>query len=241
MDKPLDYAEIYKHESYIQEVLQYHTKKYKYVGEKGEEYGVIQSIFYEINKLSGLFNQHIRWYAIIIFLVHHFYEQRNTVLLEGYPLTDPGQARAIKVTADLDEDSLQGFFVPKYIDLAEMYFSGVARLGILASAKQVISQEYFNKRLVRLAQQMTELLNKLKMNNEDNPKEDIFLLSLKNSTDNISLLRNLIFKESQAYSIDQLLDWQAYQCLITERVLGLSEKRVADCYNMDAFWNGFIP
>jgi len=43
--------EIFKYEWIINEWVNHNTRKYKYVGEKGKEYEVIQSIFYEINQL----------------------------------------------------------------------------------------------------------------------------------------------------------------------------------------------
>jgi hypothetical protein len=63
---PPAYREIIKYEGKIVELFNHNVHKYKYVGEEGKEYEVIQSVFNEINHLPGLSNKHIRSYAIII-------------------------------------------------------------------------------------------------------------------------------------------------------------------------------
>ena len=57
---PPDYREIIKYEEKIKELLNHNFHKYRYIGEEGQEYEVIQSVFNEINHLPGLSNKHIR-------------------------------------------------------------------------------------------------------------------------------------------------------------------------------------
>lgn len=52
--------------------MAYHMPQYRYVGERGEEYRVIQGVFAEINRLPELTNRQIRWYAVILHLVGSF-------------------------------------------------------------------------------------------------------------------------------------------------------------------------
>ena len=76
-----DYREIMKYEGKIVLLFNHNVHKYKYVGEEGKEYEVIQSIFNEINHLPGLSNKHIRWYAIIINLRTSFQNRRTAAKL----------------------------------------------------------------------------------------------------------------------------------------------------------------
>jgi hypothetical protein len=105
-----DYLEISEYECTIGELIHHNIQKYKYVGEKGKEYEVIQGIFYEINQLHELSNRQIRWYAIIVNLVKNFSRQRSK---------------------DAEAD---GF--PPFIGLIELYITEVARWGPLVSTKR---------------------------------------------------------------------------------------------------------
>jgi len=127
--------EIFKYEREIELLVKHNIQKYKYIGEEGREYEVIQSVFYEINQLGELSNRQIRWYAVIINLVKSFYNQRwrcdlpDSLIVE----TPDGFKAGTKIR---ERETAGEIYIPPYIGNLESYIAEIARMGVLVSAKK---------------------------------------------------------------------------------------------------------
>lgn len=211
-----DYLEISGYECTIGELIHHNIQKYKYVGEKGKEYEVIQSIFYEINQLHELSNKQIRWYAIIVCLVRHFsYQRSKDVEVDGFP---------------------------PFIGLIELYITAVARWGALVSTKKEITATYFNYKMDKLSSLLSELLNDMEpyaAEERSGAWEEVFILTIKNAADNVFKLGQHLFKDKNGKNLfTETVCSERYKRLINKRIEKIDKKRL---YNMEAFWNGFIP
>lgn len=237
MDNRLNYLEIFKYEQEIEVLVNHNIKKYKYVGEEGKEYEVIQSVFFEINKLPELTNKQILWYSIIINLVTSFYNQRvRGHLPDSLIVENPyGFKTGTKVKKSLMGD----FAIPPYIELLEFYVKQIARMGILASAKKEIKPAYFNYKLDRINSLLTNLLKDMDSRAKGETGEEVFILTIKNAADNVLLqLKNL--PENKEKSFIESINSEIYKRLIIKRIENIDRKRLNAYYNMEAFWNGFL-
>ena len=219
MNDQSDYLEISEYECTIGELLRHNIQKYKYVGEKGKEYEVIQSVFYEINQLHELSNRQIRWYAIIINLVRHFSYQRSN---------------------DVEVDVF-----PPFIGLIELYIMEVVRWGALVSTKKEITATYFNYKMDKINSLLLELLRDMEScaaQERSGPWEEVFILTIKNAADNVIKLGQYLFKDKNSKNVfTGTVCSERYKRLINKRIERIDKKRLAGFYNMEAFWNGFIP
>ena len=205
-----DYQEIIKYEGKIMELFKHNVHKYRYIGEEGKEYEVIQSVFNEINHLPGLSNKHIRWYAIIINLGMSFQNRR--------------------MAAKSGEDS------PGLID---SYVNEIARLGMLVCTKEEINPGYLEYKLERIDSLLAELLGEIDAQKQEETREEVFFLTIKNAADNALKLGKPLLKHRKI--ILAAVNTGVYQQLIVKRIQRIDEKRLAKYNNMEAFWNGFIP
>jgi hypothetical protein len=200
-----------KYEGKIVQLFNHNVHKYKYVGEEGKEYEVIQSVFNEINHLPGLSNKHIRWYAIIINLRMSFQNRRMAAML----------------------------MVPPYMGLIELYVNEIARLGMLVCTKEEITPGYLDYKLERIHSLLAELLKEMEFQRRGETREEVFILTIKNAADNaIKLGKPLLNHREKSFAG---VNWEVYQRLIGKRIQRIDEKRLANYNNMEAFWNGFIP
>ncbi len=236
------HLEIFKYEKTINELVNHNIQKYKYVGEKGKEYEVIQSVFYEINQLPELSNQQIRWYSIIIYLIRNFYDQRNRESFPGFSLPEP--VDGFKVLTDIEKGKPLELVVPAppYIELIELYITDIARMGVLVSSKKEINSNYFDYKLDRIGSLLTELLDEMDSQMRGEHQEEVFVVTIKNAADNIIKPGKHFFKnKNRENRFTKSINSKIYGDLIIKRIENIDKNRLADYYNMEAFWNGFIP
>jgi hypothetical protein len=250
------YREIMKYEGKIVELFNHNVHKYKYVGEEGKEYEVIQSVFNEINHLPGLSNKHIRWYAIIINLRMSFENRRMTAKSrQGFPgfplpefpgdfqhsLLDPTDADGFKIMTQVEKGKAKDPLlpVPPYLGLIDLYVNEIARLGMLVCSKVEISPGYLDYKLKRIHSLLAELLMEMESQSKEETREEVFILTIKNAADNaIKLGKTLLNHREKSFAGS---NWEVYQRIIGKRIQHIDEKRLARYNNMEAFWNGFIP
>jgi hypothetical protein len=206
-----DYREIMKYEGKIVELFNHNVHKYKYVGEEGKEYEVIQSVFNEINHLPGLSNKHIRWYAIIINLRMSFQNRRMAAKL----------------------------ILPPYMGLIDLYVNEIARLGMLVCTKEKINPGYLDYKLEKIHSLLAELLKEMDTQRREKTREEVFILTIKNAANNAKKLGKTLLNHREKSFAG--INWEVYQRLIGKRIQHIDEKRLARYNNMEAFWNGFIP
>ncbi len=211
-----------KYVSQIETLVRRNLDKYKYVGEEGKEFEVLQSIFLELNKLAGLSNKQIRWYAAVFNLLYSFrrYLDRD----------DP-----------YNPFIMGKFKIPSFIGITVTYIHSVSMLGILASAEQEIHHEFVNFHLRGIYNILATLLEEIADAAKNGVDEDVYYLAIKQATDNIFKLEKLL-TGSNGYEIRSKNDvnWDIYEELIVKRVERLDEKKLRSYYNMEAFWNGFV-
>jgi hypothetical protein len=244
-----DYREFIKYEGKIMELLNHNVHKYRYVGEEGKEYEVIQSVFNEIDCLPGLSNKHIRWYAIIIDLQMSFQNWQMTAKnqdgfadfsLPGYPvvsrhsLLDSFGAGSPKIMTHVEKNP-----VPSYMGLIDSYVNEIARLGMLVCTKEEISPGYLEYKWERIDSLLVELLEEMDSQKQEETREEVLVLTIKNAADNVIKLGKPLLNHGEKSCAG--VDGEVYRRLISQRIQRIDEKRLADYHNMEAFWNGFIP
>ncbi len=231
-----NHLEIFKYEWTINELVNHNIQKYKYVGEKGKEYEVIQSVFYEINQLPELSNQQIRWYSIIIYLIRSFYDQRNRENFPGFSLPEP--VAGFKVLTDIEKGKSLELVVPAppYIERIELYLTEIARMGVLLSSKKEINPNYVNYKLDRIGSILIELLDEMNSQMRGELQEEVFVITIKNAADNV--IKHIKKRKNR---FTKSIHSKIYGELIIKRIETIDKNRLADYYNMEAFWNGFIP
>jgi hypothetical protein len=134
----------------IQTILDHHLNTYRYCGETGREYHVIQSVFSQLNILQHINNSHIRWFAVIVHLERLFHNQR---LIRSIP-------------------------VPSFIDELELFIELAARLGILISSRQKVEKEFVDLKLENLNQTLVKLIELPVTGNDVHPDHDVFRLTI---------------------------------------------------------------
>lgn len=233
MNEHPDPMTLIDYESRVEQLLHFNIHKYKYVGEKGKEYNVIQGIFHELNQLPEPSNQHIRWYTTIINLVRHFYDERNKDTLLDLPFPQSMKTDGFKMMSNVEKGIPTEIEIPPYIRQIESYTTEVARLGALVSTKEEITPAYLDYKRERINTLLTELLINMGPQIKNEPWEDAFILTIGNASENMSRLKqNLPLKNTGS---------EEYKTLILKRIYHLSPKRRKELSNIDAFWNGFIP
>lgn len=251
-----DYREIIKYEGKIVELLNHNVHKYKYVGEEGKEYEVIQSVFNEINHLPGLSNKHIRWYAIIINLRMSFQNRymaaKGKEGFPGFPFSEfPGDIHHLlldstgtdgsKIITRVEKGKANDPLVilPSYLGLIDLYVNEIARLGMLVCTKEEINIGYLEYKLEKIDSLLAELLEEMDSQKQEETREEVFILTIKNAANNaIKLGKPLLNHGGKNFAG---VNWDLYQRLIINRIQRIDEKRLAAYNNMEAFWNGFIP
>ena len=175
-----DYQEFIKYEGKIEMLLKHNAYKYRYVGEEGKEYEVIQSVFNEINLLPGLSNKHIRWYAIIINLRMNFENWRMAAKsgegFPGFPLPefpgdfrhsslDPTGADGFKIMTQVGKGKAKDLhpmlMVPAYMGSIDSFVNEIARLGMLVCTKEEINPGYLEYKLERIESLLAGLLEEM--------------------------------------------------------------------------------
>jgi hypothetical protein len=241
MSDQSDYLVIYKYEMKIEELVNHHIQKYKYVGEDGDEYRVIQTVFLELNRLTELSNKHIRWYAIIVGLINSFFYRRFRNRLPGFPLLE--YTDDFKGITLVPKGKPGGFVVPPYMALIESYIKEIAGIGVLISTKEKIDPHYGDYKFAGIDSRLMELLKELdsqKGRGETEEKEDVFFLSIKNASGNALKLGKYL-SEHAAKGLENTVNSERYHELIIKSAARIDRKRLAGYYNMNDFWNGFIP
>jgi hypothetical protein len=253
-----DYGEIIKYEGKIMELLNHNVHKYRYIGEEGKEYEVIQSVFNEINHLPGLSNKHIRWYAIIINLRMSYENRRMTAKSKerfpGFPLPelpgdfrhsllDPSGADGSKIMTQVVKGKAAGPHLmlpdPAYMGLIDSYVNEIARLGMLVCTKEEINPGYLEYKLERIDSLLAELLEEMDSQKQEETREEVLILTIKNAADNAIKLGKSLLNHRKRILAE--VNTGVYQQLIIKRIQRIDEKRLANYNNMEAFWNGFIP
>jgi hypothetical protein len=231
-----NHPEISKYEWIINEWVNHNIQKYKYVGEKGKEYEVIQSVFYEINQLPELSNQQIRWYSIIIYLIRSFYNQRYRGSFPDFSLPEP--VYGFKVLTNVEKDRPMEWVVPAppYIERIELYLTEIARMGVLISSKKEINTHYIDYKLDRIGSILIELLDEMNSQMRGEHQEEVFVITIKNAADNV-----IKFLKNRDNHFTKSVTSKMYGELIIKRIENIDKNRLTDYYNMEAFWNGFIP
>lgn len=241
-----DYLEIYQYEIKIEELVNHHIQKYKYVGEDGREYRVIQTVFHELSRLPELSNRHIRWYAIILGLIGNFFNSRMRMGddLPGFSSLPLEFAGGLKMKGQVrkgrPEELFLPVFVPPYISIIEAYIKEIARLGVLVSTKEKISPGYLDYKFEGIELRLKELLSKLEIRDAKETKEEVFILAIKNATDNAVKLRRF-FPGNISEGFAGAVNSETYERVIIKRIESIDRERLSSYYNMDDFWNGFIP
>ena len=234
-----NYFRMVEYETHIEEIIQHNQNLYRYRGQPGQEYGVIQSIFQELNRRSDLSNRHIRWYTSIISLALHYRRRQD-----HYQLIDTLEAKP----ADLSPCHQIGFpnefpdatLFPEIIDAIETYMIQIARLGILISSKIDIYQQYLHLRLNHIGELLIRLLADMKSRDLSSPDLDIYILSIRNATENSKKI-SISSSGSIRNEITRAADSQVYREVITRRTEKIPVERLKSLYNVDDFWNGLIP
>ena len=229
---------IFKHEREIELLVHHNMQKYNYVGEKGREYEVIQSVFYEINHLTELSNRQIRWYTVIINLIMSFYNQRRRGDLPGSLIIEtPGGFKA--GTKIRESESAGEIYFPPFIDNLDPLIVEIARMGVLISAKKSTSPSYLDHKLERIDALLAKLLQSMDALGKDTPLDDVFILAVKNAAENVIYLCNHC-PEIKKKNLPGFAHSGIYKRLITGRIGRVPKKKIAALHNMEAFWNGFI-
>lgn len=248
-DRPAG-VEIFRCEQEIERLLAHHIKRYKYVGEAGKEFEVIQSLFSAIDELAGLSNKQIRWYAVIISLARSFYLYRtggytaDPIIFE-IPWAFLGWGRrppyGFKANMKPRESTSGNFEIPPYIGFLEFYVKEIAALGMLASAGRKMSSDYLDYKFDRIRSFLVRLLEAAAGCVKGGADEDVYYLAIKQATDNLCKLEKLLMGHND-YEIRfrNKVNWDAYKELIVKRVEQIDEKKRCGYYNMEAFWNGFV-
>jgi hypothetical protein len=203
---------MFLYERQIEELMAYHMPRYRYVGERGEEYRVIQSVLAEINRLPELTNRQIRWYAVILYLVNSF---------SDWQLRAPTPP-------------------PSYIDSLEVYITEIARLGILVSTGGNIEPEFLETKLERIHTRLKDLLGALTSEGSCGFRDEAFILTIQRATDNVPrLVKHLSGQTFE--NVFHTLHSDPYRELILNRVAHMDPRKRAALHHLEAFWNGFIP
>lgn len=251
-----DYREIIKYERTIVELLNHNVQQYRYVGEEGKEYEVIQSVFNEINHLPGLSNKHIRWYAIIINLRMSFENRCKAAKRKagglGFPLSEfPGDIQfslldstgvdGSKIMTQVEKGKAKAplLMVPPYMGLIDSYINEIARLGMLVCTKEEINPGYLEYKLEKIDSLLAELLEEMDSQKQEETGEEVFILTVKNAADNAKKLGRPLPNRQKRILAE--VKRGVYQRLIIKRIQRIDEKRLANYNNMEAFWTGFIP
>lgn len=205
------YSQI-KSDLQIREILDHHLPTYRYCGETGQEYSVIQSIFFQLNNLNAINNAHIRWYAVIIHLERRFHSQHPTWSIP----------------------------VPSYIDKLEIFIGHVARLGILIASKLKVNSEFVDLKLENLNHALIKLIELPGTENDLNPDHDVFRLTIDHAAHNAKKLEEYCGSKVET-RLSQTITSEKFQISIhqpSERIPAEQRRRL---FNLDDFWNGFIP
>lgn len=208
--------------------MAYHMPQYRYVGERGEEYRVIQGVFAEINRLPELTNRQIRWYAVILHLVNSFSNWRLRAGLPDGLFPESGHGlRALTPP-------------PFYIDGLESYITEICRLGIIISTKGDIQAGFLDTKLERINTRLKDLLGALASEGSGEIKDEVFIVTIKNATDNVpKLVKHLSGKTGENFS--RTVRSGMYRELVLNRIEHMDSRKLAGFLHLEAFWNGFIP
>jgi hypothetical protein len=196
----------------ILEMLDHHLGTYRYRGEAGQEYSVIQSIFAHLNNQSKLNNAHIRWYSVMVFLKRSFHDY---YMAGNRPMT-----LAITELGSLIEN--------------------IARLGIWISSKIEIRRVWTHKMITRINRLLVQLIHLPQW--EIRPAEDheVFRLTTLRAAENTLRLAELSGTGTETL-MNQTLNSARFQTHIRIPLDRMPVEQKQYLTNMDDFWNGFIP
>lgn len=232
---------MHQYEYRIEELIGHHNRQYRYVGERGEEYEVIQSIFHEINRLTEVSNPQIRWYAVILHLIDSYYNWRVRGGLPDslFPETADG-VMAVKRLAMVKSCPQP---TPPYMLRLESYITEIARLGIIVSAGGAVCLDFLCKKVARIRTRLADLLSAMSIPAAagfPESQEDAFILAVRQATDNVLKLAKAATGEINP-GLTDMLHSPIYRQLILKRIDTMDEKRLSGLFHLDALWNGFIP
>jgi hypothetical protein len=206
------------------------------VGNPGNQYSVIQSIFSEINLKNRLLNQHIRWYSVILNLIQSYRDFRFQISI-GHFSSDDGIPGRISTWLELENPA-----APKHslvIDSIESYIMAIARLGLLLSTLKKIDADYMVYQLKWIGTLLEKILADINKGFSDMSSEDIFVLAIKQATDNAFKLEEHLSVQKKI--LGRIFPKDLYDKNILQRIKKIPSRRIKGLFNLDDFWNGFIP
>lgn len=226
-------------EAMVEDMIRFHQNRYRYRGQPGEEYGVVFSVFQELNRTPQPSNQHILWYMAIIALVdHHRSHHADTPI--AHPL-DPEPSVSLPCQwARINKTSFHRPPVPDEIDSLGTYLSQIARLGILVSTKMEIDHHHLHLKINHIDRLLGKLLAELQSLDLSSPDYDTPLLSIQNATDNVEKIARMISPTIRQKILGKTKP-PVYTEIVTTRTDRIPAERIAALFNMDDFWNGLIP
>lgn len=205
------YSQI-KSDLQIQEILDHHLPTYRYCGETGQEYNVIQSVFLQLNNLKNINNSHIRWYAVIVHLERRFQNQHLTWSIPA----------------------------PSCIDELEIFIEHIAQLGILIASKLKVNSEFVDLKLENINQALIKLIEFPVTGNDLHPDHDVFRLTIDHASHNAKKLEEYCGSEV-ATRLNRTITSEKFQTSIHLPSKRIPAEHCRHLFNMDDFWNGFIP
>ncbi len=236
------YPDLFSYELRTDELLRHHSRQYTYVGEPFHEYRLIYSLFTEINRLPGLSNRQIRWYAVIVNLLDRFAQRLRDVTAPG--LT-PDQFQDGPSAMLMGRRNLEVPDVPPYIDALETYARMVARWGVLVSAQRDIGADVIQHKNLRFHAQLRRLLEEMTRLQEEREAADdtylIYILTVMQATKDIGTLeKHLSIAAEQCFSnaLEPGLS-SLYEEHIIKPSDAIGPSRLKDFFGLDDFWNGF--
>jgi hypothetical protein len=207
-----------------------HTRsRYRYVGEKGQEYRTVYSIFRELNTRANLTNAHILWYAAIWCLVERSSAERRRTQAGMEPL-----ARLIDrfITGDsrLPE-------APRAIQTIDRFIGLIVHSGILICRGGAIDRGYLVDRLPHLTGLLEEITTALRPDRRD---DTVYILSVDAACENLKKLMTAAKVDFRRTVLRQMKT-RAYQKNIASVAGEVGRRSVDPYFHIEDFWNGIVP
>lgn len=230
------YQIISEYDLQVDDIIRHHIHRYKYVGKPGNQYSVIQSIFFEINQSKEFLNKHIRWYSVILNLVNSYWSFKFHI--PSNDDSEPGRIQS-KISFRLEKEKFRFQDTSFVVDSIEGYVVSIARLGLILAAGKKIVPEYAESKLKKIASGLKRILQDRECQFKDVTADEVFILTVKRATDNALKIENHI--PDQKESLFDFVSYELYRKNILRKIERISSRRIKLFFNMDDFWNGFIP
>ena len=216
-------------EAVLADTLIHHRSRYRYVGERGQEYRVVYSIFKELNTRTPLTNAHILWYSAIWYLVERSSAERMRIKAGTEPLTH--------LIDRLLTGDLQTQKEPQAIQAVDRFICMIVHLGILICRGEEIDRRYWSEKLARLTELLGEISTTLRpLRNND----AVYALSMYAACENLKKLMAAADCKIQGTLLRQL-ETHAYQSNIASMAGKIQQKGKDPYFHIEDFWNGIVP